>query len=140
MENPQPYPEPKTPPAPAIRFTERELELAHQMAALGIDWTPAPGMFLLDETGQMPFASPLQNRVFVILDLEYFLQIAGGMENLRRNWIWLPLWEEGRNWLRHHKMNDAEFFDRVRERIMDLGMTDREVLYELMVAILRDRR
>ncbi len=124
------------PPSP-VRFTERELELAHQLAALGIDWEPSPGMFVFDDGEHFFEPSPVQPNVYVILNYHLFAAAAGSVENLRRVWTWLPSWEEGRAWLRRHGKSDAEVLDRIRERVVDAGVPDREALYELMLATVR---
>lgn len=123
-----------------IRFTERELELAHQLAALGLQWNPAPGMFVYDDQERFGGTSPLQNHIYVILDYPLFVKIAGGHDKLRSEWTWLPTWEEGRAWLKDKGKNDAEVLDRIRERVVDMGLTDREGLYELMVLTLRQAK
>ncbi len=124
----------------AIRFSEREIELAHQMAALGVNWTPMPGMIIYDDQERFGGTSPLQNHVYVILDYPLFLKIAGGLDRLRNEWTWLPSWEEARSYLKMNGMNNAEVLDRVRERVVDTGMTDREAIYEIIVTHLRSMK
>ncbi len=129
--------EPQHAAAYGVRFTQREIDLAHQMAALGLAWSPAAGMFLYDDKERFGGSSPIQDHVYVILDIALFVKIAGGVEKLRTEWTWLPTWEEGRAWLRAEGRTDAEVLDRVRERVVDAGLHDREALYELMVAARR---
>jgi len=134
-------PPPGAHPSAAVRFTERELELAHQLAAQGIDWEPAPGMYVYDGHELLEEASPIQPHVYVILNYGLFLATAGGSaERFRREWTWLPTWGESRAWLRDQGKTDAEVLDRLRERVCDAGVTDLEALYELMLAVLKGRQ
>lgn len=136
--SPDPLPDSSRFPS-SIRFTERELELAHQMAALSLRWEPAPGMFLYDDKEHFVDPSPLQHGVYIILNMDVFTRVSGGFDRIAQDWTWLPTWEEGRAWLRVQGKSDAEILDRVRERVVDAGLSDREALYELMVATLRQQ-
>lgn len=129
----------KIPPS-VIRFSERELELAHQMAALGIEWTPSPGMFLYDGHEALREASPLQPHVYILLNYTLFIENAADVERFKKEWTWLPTWTEARAWLRAHGRSEPEVLDRVRERVGDDGVSDLEALYEQMVAILKAER
>ncbi len=123
-------------PESVLTFTDREIDLAHQLIAKGINWEPAPGMTVYDDQERYPDTSPIQNHVYIILDYKLFVQIAGSVDKLKKEWTWLPSWEEGRQWLKSQGINDAEILDRIRERILDAGLSDREALYELMVQVL----
>ena len=137
--------EAEIPPAPAppspVRFSERELSLAHHMAALGIEWEPAPGMIVYDNHELLHEASPIQPHVYMIINYAQFLATSGyNILQFRSDWTWLPTWSEGREWLRREGKSDTEVFDRIRERILDTGITDLEALYELMIVTLRAKQ
>jgi hypothetical protein len=134
---PQPIHDEHAPPPSVVRFSDREIDLAHQMRAQGLQWEPAPGMFVYDDTEQFTGISPLQNHVFIILDFPLFLRIAGSMEALKKHWIWLPAWEEAFQWLLAHGKNEAEILDRLRESVVYDGLSGREALYEQILAVLR---
>ncbi len=139
--NPSLLSEALIPPPAAWVFSQREIDLAHELAALGIEWRPAPGMFLYDDKERFTEVSPIQPHIYVLLDYERFVHACGGLDHLLHEWTWLPTWQEGRRWLKHvaHR-TDAEVLDRIRERVVDFGLPDREALYELMVAEMRTRR
>lgn len=134
---PQPLPPEPILAHSAIRFSPREIELAHQMRALGLDWEPAPGMFVYDEEGRFPEPSPLQEHVFFILDLDLFIRLAGGYHQLKTQWTWLPAWEDGCQWLHKRGKNNAEILDRARETSVDDGLSPREALYGLIISTLQ---
>jgi len=127
-------------PAPAIRFTEREIDFAHQLAALGIDWIPRQGSILyLDNEDFLPGEVHLPGNICVLLSEKAIARSMTDPSAFRNHATWLPTWQEGRDWLRAAGKSDAEVLDRVRERVAESGFTDLEVLYELIASVLRSR-
>lgn len=117
--------------SPALRFNDREIELAHQLAALGIEREIRPGMVVYSHDVAPDTPSPFQPHI---------LLLDGSSQSPDRHatdWTWLPSWSEGRRWLRARGLGDAEVLDRVRERVVEFGCSDLEALYELMLAVLR---
>lgn len=116
-----------------IQFTETEIQLARQLRSLGLPWTPMPGQFVLDESGLVQRESPFQSGVFFVLNYEYFMKIAGGLDRFREIMLWLPTWEECRKLLRQMGVDDAK----VAKHLTDCGGLEdgqeRRCLYELMV-------
>lgn len=120
-----------------IRFTQREIDLAHALRQAGLHRDPGPGIFVYDDQEHCSTCSAVQPHVYFIDQLARFERMAGSADKLRADFTWLPTWEEGRAWLKAQGMSDAEILDRIRESIVDLGMPDREALYQVMLAALR---
>lgn len=139
MSSPSPQPEERSYPLPApTRFSDREIELAHQMVALGLKWELVPGLFLYDDAERIPDLSPLQPHVYFVLDFQFFIEVSGGRDKIPKTWTWLPTFEQAREWLKNYGKNNAEILDRVREAVVDRGLSDREAMYELMIGVLKE--
>ena len=123
----------------SIHFSETEIQLARQLRAKGLSWKPMPGQFVLDDSGLVERESPFQPGVFFVLNYEYFMKIAGGVQRFREIMLWLPTWEECRRSLRELGVSDSE----VAQHLADCnGLADgqeRTRLYELMLQRLSDQ-
>lgn len=82
-----------------MHFCDEELELAQLFKAYGIEWQPAVGMYVLDQSELIEVPSPFQDRVYFILDLKHFLRRSGTLEELRERICWLPTYEQARELL-----------------------------------------
>jgi hypothetical protein len=79
-----------------LKFTETEIQLAHELKAAGLPWRPAPGHYVWDGNDLIEHGSPFHDRVFFILDLKHFLRRSETMERLIDELVWLPTWEQCR--------------------------------------------
>ena len=99
------------------KFSDEELELAQLFKAYGLEWTPIPGQYVLDQGHLIDAPSPFQERVFFILDLKHFLRRSGTLEGLKERLCWLPTFEDARQLLREMGIRDSE----VARRLCDSG-------------------
>ena len=116
----------------AIHFSEAEIQLARQLRAGGLPWKPMPGQFVLDESGLVERESPFQPGVYFVLNYEYFMKIAGGVERFREIMLWLPTWEQCRQSLRESGVSDDEVSQHLSDCNAFAGGKEREILYELL--------
>lgn len=91
-----------------MRFTTEEIEMARQLRRLGLPWEPQPGNYVYDETGFCRKGSPFQDRVYFILNYDYFMDQVGGVDQFKQIMLWLPTWEDARHVLRSLGVSDAE--------------------------------
>ena len=121
-----------------MRFSESEINTAMKMRAVGLNWKLEPGQYVFDINGIMPAGSPFQPRVFLIHSTNTFEVMVGGADQLIENFVWLPTWEDCRSWLKNESVPE----DRVIGAWQSgdtRGLSDRQVLYELMLKILEGR-
>ena len=52
--------------------------------------------------------SPFQDRVYFILNYDYFMDQVGGVDQFKQIMLWLPTWEDARHVLRSLGVSDAE--------------------------------
>jgi len=79
---------------PALPFEKRHCEMAARMKAGGLEWEPAVGYFVWDPDGHIKVQSRFANRIYLILDLDYFVGMFGSVENIATDLIWLPTWQQ----------------------------------------------
>ncbi len=91
-----------------MRFTEEQIRLARVLRDSGLDWQPAVGHFVYDDSGLIETPSPFQDRVYFILDLRHFLRRAGSLDALRTRAFWLPEWGQLRAELAKRGLTDLE--------------------------------
>lgn len=113
-------------------FTDDELELAQLFKAYGLEWTPSPGQFVLDQSHLIEVPSPFQERVYFILDLRHFVRRSGNIEELKQRMCWLPTWEDARRLLRQFSVADAEVSRRVCETGALAAGRERLELYRII--------
>jgi hypothetical protein len=121
---------------PANQFSDTEIQLAQQMRSLGLPWTPRPGQFVLDSSGLVTRASPFQDRVYFVLNYEYFTKIAGGEQRFREIMIWLPTWEQCRDVLRDLNVSDDQVISFLVDRKAFADGQERCQLYRMIVETL----
>ena len=61
-----------------------------RMKDAGLDWTPAAGQYVHDPEGVVDRPSPFGERIYFILNYEYFMTLLGGAESFHRHMVWLP--------------------------------------------------
>ncbi|MBN8601831.1 MAG: hypothetical protein E6R05_05470 [Candidatus Moraniibacteriota bacterium] len=90
-----------------MRFTDLDIELAKAIKKAGFNWKPEPGHFVLDDDQVFHHASPFQDHVFFILDLQHFLRYTGSIDGMKSRLVWLPSWHDAREQLRKLGVTDA---------------------------------
>jgi len=119
-----------------VRFTAEEIELAHQLKAAKLDWTPQVGHFVWDGEALIEQSSPFHDRVFFILDLKHFLRRSGTMQRLAESMVWLPTWSQLRECLRRQGVSDEQVDQYLRRTDAIRQGTEREQLYRLLLTAL----
>lgn len=115
-----------------MQFLEEEIELAQLLKAYGLQWTPACGHYVLDQSHLIDRGSPFQDRIFFILDLNHFLRLAGSEERLIEDLCWLPTWEQARQILRTDQIDSNLILDRLQSTHAFENGTERLELYRLI--------
>lgn len=113
-------------------FSDEELELAQLFKAFGLEWTPCPGMYVLDQSDLIECDSPFQGRVFFILDLKHFLRRAGTLEQLKDRVCWLPTWEQARRLLADMGVPPGPIAQRLIDSRALVDGTERLELYRMI--------
>ncbi len=122
----------RTPRPATPLFTDDELKLAQLFKAYGLEWTPTPGQYVLDQGHLIEVPSPFQDRVYFILDLKHFLRRGGTVEELKKRLCWLPTWEEARELLRRFSIADTAVSDRLCETNAIARGCERLELYRMI--------
>jgi hypothetical protein len=91
-----------------MRFTAEEIEMARQLRRLGLPWEPRAGHYVYDETAFCQKGSPFQDRVYFILNYDYFTNQVGGVDRFKQIMLWLPTWQDARELLRSLGVSDGE--------------------------------
>ena len=115
-----------------MRFTEQEIKAAQQLEELGLQWTPQAGHYVLDPTGFCKAPSPIQDRVYFILNYPYFMKAAGGVDRFKKLMTWLPTWYDARTILRELKVSDQEVADRIEQSRAIQSGEERFELYQMI--------
>ena len=74
-----------------MRFTAEEIEMARHLRQLGLTWEPRVGHYVYDETGFCQKGSPFQDRVYFILNYDYFINQVGGVDRFKQIRAHCPL-------------------------------------------------
>ena len=109
-----------------------------KLRAAGLNWKPEPGQYVFDINGIMRAGSPFQAGIFLIHSTNTFEVMVGGLDELIENFVWLPTWEDCRSWLRNESASEDQVMEAWRSGESQ-GLSDRQVLYELMLKILEGR-
>ena len=88
-----------------MQFRPEEIEMARQLRRLGLPWEPKAGRYVYDETGLCRKTSPFQNGVYFVLNYEYFMRQAGGVERFKVILLWLPTWHDAREILQNFSVS-----------------------------------
>mgnify|MGYP001038395259 CR=1 FL=1 len=121
-----------------MRFSESEINTVMKLRAAGLNWKPEPGQYVFDINGIMRAGSPFQAGIFLIHSTNTFEVMVGGLDELIENFVWLPTWEDCRSWLRNESASEDQVMEAWRSGESQ-GLSDRQVLYELMLKILEGR-
>ena len=121
-----------------MRFTESEIDWAIRLRGAGLAWDPQPGHYAFDINGVMKAGSPFQAGVYLIDSPNVMETAAGGDDELRSGFVWLPTWEHARDWLVGHDVPLERFPELLRQGLVD-ELSDRESLYREMLRVLEAR-
>ena len=119
-----------------MRFSDDEIRFAKHLRENGLSWEPLAGHYVYDETGFCKQESPFQDKVYFILNYDYFMRAVGGVERFKEIMIWLPTWHDVRELLRSHGVSDAGVSDYLtRDKAIEQH-TERLALYRLLDSVL----
>jgi hypothetical protein len=102
-----------------------------------LPWEPKAGHYVYDETGFCTKGSPFQDGVYFILNYDYFMRQAGGVERFKKIMLWLPTWRDAREILQTYGFTDDEVAKKLRERRAIENQEELLVLYEMIAERLR---
>ena len=114
-----------------LRFSNEEIRAAKRLRDCGLNWEPAAGHYVYDETGFCKQASPFQENVYFILNYPYFMRAVGGVERFKEIMLWLPTWDDLRQILRDLGVADSRVVEALQNRSAIESGTERLALYEL---------
>ena len=118
-----------------MRFSDEEIVIARRLHQVGLPWEPQAGHYVYDETGFCKQTSPFQERVYFILNYDYFMKAVGGVERFKQIMFWLPTWHDARRLLEQQGVTDAEVADRLQRKDAIARGAERYELYQLIEAI-----
>ena len=117
-----------------MRFTAEEIEMARQLRQLGLPWEPLAGHYVYDETAFCQKGSPFQDRVYFILNYDYFIDQVGGVDRFKQIMLWLPTWHDVRALLHSLDVSHEAVASHLQQcRALEQG-TERLALYQLLAA------
>jgi hypothetical protein len=120
-----------------MNFTDEEIQLAKQMRTQGLNWGPKAGNYVYDETGFCKQPSPFQEKVYFILNYDYFMKAVGGVERFKEIMIWLPTWYDARQILRTFEVSNENILEHLNgQRAIEQGH-ERLALYQLISSLLQ---
>lgn len=113
-----------------LLFSDAELSLAEQLHPLwGDRWQPAVGHYVLDVRSLVTKPSPFQERVYFVLNYDYFIDLVGGLETFKRSMVWLPTWEQCRCLVRDLDLPSVVLLEDPDFRSSFSAFQERECLY-----------
>lgn len=113
-------------------YSDDEIEAARRLRRLGLNWEPRVGHYVLDETGICLKGSPFQDKVYFILNYDYFMQLCGGVVRCKEVMLWLPTWEDLRQVIQELGVCDSEVAAYLSDRHAVESGLERLALYELV--------
>ncbi|MDG2383282.1 MAG: hypothetical protein P8N76_16550 [Pirellulaceae bacterium] len=113
-------------------FTDEEIEIAKRLHLKKMEWLPAAGHYIYDQTGFCQTESPFQEMVFYILNYKYFMKRVGGVDRFREIMVWLPTWFDLRGRLKAMGVKDETIADYLSDnRAIERGI-ERLLLYRYL--------
>ena len=122
-----------------MNFSNDEITLARRIKNNGLHWEPRAGNYIYDETGFCKQPSPFQWKVYFILNYDYFMKKAGGVNRFKQMMIWLPTWDDARDILKSLSISDQEVVAELKKRQAIEHGTERLALYEMIYKLLKNR-
>lgn len=120
-----------------MQFPPEVIERAREFPKMGLLWEPKAGHYVYDETGFCRKSSPFQDRVYFILNYDYFMDQVGGVERFKAIMTWLPTWHDCREILRQYGVSDKEVAETLRDRGAIENASELSVLYDVIAALLK---
>lgn len=117
-------------------FSEAEISLARKLRHTGLAWEPKAGHYVYDETGFCKQSSPFQDKVYFILNYDYFMKAVGGVERFKEIMLWLPTWHDAREVLESLDVPNEQVWEQIDSSNAIATGTERFVLYELIESTL----
>ncbi len=118
-----------------MRFTETEIQLAARLRGAGLVWTPRAGHYVFDIDGIVRAPSPFQAGVHLISSANAMERLAGGADDLREKFAWLPTWDDARSWCEERKVPRQKVVTALQNAIEN-DLSDREAVYGLILETL----
>ncbi|TWU30539.1 hypothetical protein [Bythopirellula polymerisocia] len=113
-----------------MRFSEEEINSARRLREAGLAWEPRAGHYVYDQTGFCKQTSPFQEKVYFILNYDYFMKSVGGVDRFKQIMLWLPTWYDARQLLETLGVPAEQIVDKLQQqRAIEQGR-ERFVLYE----------
>lgn len=120
-----------------MQFPPKVIERAREFQEMGLLWEPKAGHYVYDETSFCRKSSPFQDRVYFILNYDYFMDQVGGVERFKAIMTWLPTWHDCREILRQYGVSDKEVAGTLRDRGAIENASELSVLYDVIAALLK---
>jgi hypothetical protein len=120
-----------------MHFTDEEIALARRMREQGLNWEPAVGHYVFDETGLIEVPSPFQEGVYFILDMKHFLRRSGSVDALKARMLWLPQWHQARKMARGLGVADATLAEQLADGRVLSSDGELSTLYRLIIEALQ---
>ncbi len=119
-----------------MQFSNDEIAIARRLHQCGLPWEPRAGHYVYDRTGFCKQTSPFQEKVYFILNYDYFMKAVGGVERFKQIMFWLPTWYDARQLLHDFGVTDQQVADKLtRHRAIEHG-SERFELYRLIESTL----
>ncbi len=115
-----------------MHFSEAEIEAAKRLRRSELPWEPRAGHYVYDETEFCKQTSPFQEKVYFILNRPYFMGAVGGVERFKEIILWLPTWDDLREFLRDYGVSDVDVASFLKERRAIESGQERLALCELV--------
>lgn len=122
-----------------MQFSNEEIQLARQLREAGMAWEPQAGHYVYDETGYCKQTSPFQEKVYFILNYDYFMKAVGGVEQFKQIMLWLPTWDDARRQLELLGVPDARVADRLEHSLAIQQGNERFILYQLIESVMAEQ-
>ncbi|MEM9354695.1 MAG: hypothetical protein AAGB04_00650 [Pseudomonadota bacterium] len=122
-----------------MQFSEAEIQSARRLREAGLAWEPRAGHYVYDETGFCKQISPFQEKVYFILNYDYFMKAVGGVERFKQIMLWLPTWDDARRQLQLLGVPDARVADRLEHTQAIQQGNERFVLYQLIKSAIAEQ-
>ena len=122
-----------------MHFSDEEIRLARRLRDAGLEWEPQAGHYVYDETGFCKQTSPFQEKVYFILNYDYFMKAVGGVERFKEIMLWLPTWDDARKQLELLEVPNPDIAHHLEQSQALENGKERLTLYLLIESILLEQ-
>jgi len=112
-----------------IHFENDELTMSRRLHELGLRHPSDPGTYFLDLANDPTIETPLQSGVHLVWNPEALPAIAGGADAFAGRFAWLPIWEDGCEWLKEQGVPIKHVYATIKEGVLFYGERERLLLY-----------